>query len=272
MNQMQPLTDAFHRLAERAVAFLPHVLSAVILLAFGWLVSRLLAGGTRRLARRLGLDAALERAGWAEALARANVRTPPSEITARLVFWIVFVIFLVLAAENLELGLTAVPLRAFIEYLPRILGAVLLLFVGSAVAGILGSAVAASLAKIDFAQHKLLGSLVRVLILLFTVMMAIEHLGFDVTFLTTTVTNLVTIFAAGIAVTFALGGREVARNMLAGYYARERFRAGDVLALPEGEGRLEGIGTLNSVISLEEGSLVVPNSRLVDTCGRRVEK
>lgn len=270
MNQLEPLQRAFRHLTSEAIGFLPHLVAGVLMLAVGWLLSRLLAGAARRLVRQLNLDEMMARAGWTEAFSRANVKTSPSEVVARLVFWGLFLFFLVLAVENLGLELTAVPLRAFIEYLPRLLGAVLLLFVGSSVAVVLGGALSASLAKIDFAQHKMLAGIVRTLILMVTFVATIEHLGFDISMLTTTLINLVTIAAAGFAVAFALGGREVTRNMLAGYYARERFHAGDRLDLPEGQGELVAIGTLSSEIELTEGSLVIPNSLLVETAVKRL--
>jgi len=251
---------------------LPHLIAGVVMLATGWLVSRLLAAASRRLARRLRLDELMETAGWGDAFSRANIKARPSDLIARLVFWILFLVFLVLAVENLGLELTAVPLRAFIEYLPRLLGAVLLLFVGSFVAVAVGSALGVSLAKIDFAQHKMLAGIVRSLLLIVTFVATVEHLGFDMSLLSATLVNLVTIAAAGLAIAFALGGRTVARNLLSGYYARERFRAGDLLELAEGRGELAAIGNVNSEIELEDGSLVIPNSRLVETTIKRVSE
>ncbi len=269
MNQLQPLQQALHHLTTKAIQLLPHLITGLLMLAVGWLLARLLAGAARQLARRLKLDAAMETAGWTDAFGRANIQARPSAMVARLVFWVVFLFFLVLAVENLGLGLTAVPLRAFVGYLPRLLGAVLLLFVGSLLAVAVGTALDASLARIEFARHRTLAGLVRGLILVVTAVAAIEHLGFDISLFTATVINLVTIVAAGLAITFALGGREVTRNILAGYYAKERFRVGDRLEIPEGQGELVAIGTVNAEIELDEGSLVVPNSLLLETAVKR---
>ena len=270
MSQLQPLQQAFRHLMSETINFLPNLIAGVMMLAVGWLISWLVAGGSRRLVRRLRLDEVMNKAGWTDAFSRANVKTLPSEMVARLVFWVLFLFFLVLAVENLGLELTAVPLRAFIEYLPRLLGAVLLLFVGSFVAVVIGSAFGASLARIDFVQHKLFAAIMRTMILIVTFVATVEHLGFDISMLTTTLTNLVTIAAAGLAIAFALGSRDATRNMLAGYYARERFRTGDRLELPDGRGELVAIGTLNSEIELEGGSLVIPNSMLVETAVKRL--
>ena len=70
--------------------------------------------------------------------------------------------------------------------------------------------------------------------------------------------------AAGLALAFAWGGREVARNVLAAYYVKENFRLGDTVVVDGHEGRLEEIGSLNSRLVTPQGTVSVPNSRLVE--------
>ena len=265
MGHLDPFRQALERLTQQLIDFLPSFFAAFLLILVGWLISRLLATTTRRIARRMKLDQAMEKAGWPDALERAGVEIAPSAIVGRLVFWIVFLVFVALAVETLGFGFSAVPVRAFVEYLPRVLGAVLLLFLGAVLAGVLSKAFSAALARLEFAQHRMLASIVQGLILLVTFLAVFDQLGFDVTFLSSTLGNLLAIFAAAFAVTFALGGRDVARNMLAGYYARERFQAGDRLQMSEGTGELTGIGTLSAVIQTEKGEFVIPNHRLVES-------
>lgn len=262
---LDPPKVAIEGLIEQIIDFVPNLLAATLLLAFGWLVTKLLAATTRTVARRLRLDEAMERAGWQDDLEQAGIKLAPSEILSRLVYWSVLLVFLALAFENLGITLTAVPLQAFLEYLPRVFGAVLMIFVGAVLAGVVSQGFSAALVRLDFAQHKALASFVHGLILLVTFLAVFDQLGFDVSLLSKTVANLLAIFAAAIAVTFALGGRDIAKNMLAGYYARERFQAGDRLQIDGASGELLGIGTLNSVIETQGGELVIPNHRLIES-------
>ncbi len=265
MTQFRPFNRALESLIERCIDSLPNFLTAIALFLGGWLLARLAASASRHLARHLEFDQVIENAGWTEAFDRNGITIKPSEFVARLVFWSMLAVFVVLAAQNLGLVITALPLKSFLAFLPRMLGAVLLLFFGSAIAGVVSSGLGATLARLGFDQHKLMAGATRGIILLITLTTAIEHLGFDLSLLTSTLINLLTIFAAALGVTFALGGRDVARNLLAGYYARERFTSGDILQLEEGSGELVSIGTLTSEIRTESGSLVFPNSRLTDT-------
>ena len=273
MNLLEPLERALVELADRTIAWLPQIVAAIAVLIVGWLVARLVSLAALKLVVRSNAQKVMRQAGWNRALEQTGVQSSPAEVIARLIFWGLFLIFLILGLESLGFELAAVPIRLFIEYLPRLLGALLLLLAGTAFASVVGGIVGASLARIRFAQHRLLASLLRGLILLATFLTAFEQLGFDVSILGQTFTNLLTLLTAALALTFALGGRESARNMLSGYYARERFTVGDLVELEEGWAELKSIGTVASELRLRESSdiLVVPNRRLVETSIRRAE-
>ena len=79
---------------------------------------------------------------------------------------------------------------------------------------------------------------------------------------TSLLTNVVTIAVAGLGLAFGLGGRDVAHNALAGYYAREVYRLGNTLVIDGEEGILEAIGTLNAEIAVGNGRVIIPNTQL----------
>jgi small-conductance mechanosensitive channel len=191
--------SAFTDLAARAIAYVPTLLLALVILLVGWALARLLAALARRLARRLGLDGAVERGGLAEGLAQA-----------------------------------------------------------------LGKVAQAAVASMGVEFHEGIGRGVRGLLLVITTVLAVEQLGLNLTFLTDALTNLLTIVVAGLALAFGLGGRDVVRNVLAGYYARDQFAPGEGLVVDGEVGTLESIGTVNTQIGLGEEVLVVPNSSLTE--------
>lgn len=90
------------------------------------------------------------------------------------------------------------------------------------------------------------------------------RLAFREQSLAATFTNLVTIIAAGAALAFALGGRDIAHNVLAGFYARDQFLPGDEITLGTELGILLGIGSLNAEVKTENGVVVISNAQLVN--------
>ena len=262
MIDPQTWQTAFTDLAARVIAYLPTVLLALVILLVGWALARLLAALARRLARRLGLDDAVERGGLAEGLAQAKITRPASDLFALLIFWLVFLATLLLALETLGWTLAILPLQNLISYLPRVLAAILILVVGAWLAQALGKLAQAAVASMGVEFHEGIGRGVRGLLLVVITVLAVEQLGLNLTFLTDALTNLLTIVVAGLALAFGLGGRDVVRNVLAGYYARDQFALGEGLVVDGEVGTLESIGTVNTQIAIGEEILVVPNSSL----------
>ena len=105
----------------------------------------------------------------------------------------------------------------------------------------------------------------QVLLLVVTVILAVDQLGFNLTLLTETFTNLLTVVVAGLVLAFALGARGVTGNVLAGYYAREQFSLGEHVVVDDQEGTLEAIGTLNAEIAVGEDRIFIPNARMIES-------
>ena len=246
------------------VTYLPTLLTGLGIFLLGWLVAWVARELTRRIASRLGVDAVVERTGLAESLQQAQITREASDIIAQLFFWFIFLSFALIALETTGIETAVVLLQNLVTYLPRILGAIFVLIVGAWFSQLLGRLVQATTDRLRVEFNRQLGQIVRGLLLVMTVILAIEQLGFDVRFLTNTFTYLLAIAFAGLALTFGLGSRDVSRNILAGYYARDFFALGDRIEIEDREGVLEAIGTLNSVLQTKRGRYVIPNSWLIE--------
>lgn len=145
-------------------------------------------------------------------LSAAKMRVQRPQILGRFVFWIIFLNFILITLENLGLQATVEPLRALIAFLPRLLAALATLTAGVLLAQFLGKAAMGSMG-VDFDQEVVQG--VNVLLIIMVVIVVLEQLGIDASIMTNIFTNVITIIVAGLALAFGLGGRDVARNVLA---------------------------------------------------------
>lgn len=256
---------AFSGLIIQFVNFLPSMLTAIVILLVGWLLARLLAGIARRLASRLGVDRMVTRSGLADGLAEAKVSRSASELIGMLIFWLVMLSFVIASLDYLGLEIAALPIEALLRFLPRLGAAILVLIVGAVLAQFLGQTTQAAAASMGVDIHRQLGRGVRMILLVATGIIAVQQLGVDLSLFTGTFINVITIGAAGLALGFALGGRDIFRNILAGFYAKEAFRLGEHVIIDGQQGTLEAIGTISAEISQADGRLVIPNQHLIDS-------
>ena len=261
---LEIITSALTEMLGQVAAFLPRLVGALLVLLIGWLLAWLARRVTRRVLARLGLDRLSERAGVTDALARAGVTRPASHLVGRVIYWLLLLTFLMIVVESLGLTAAATALRALVAYLPRVLGAAIVLVGGALLGQFLGKGVQALAAGSGVEFHAVLGRAVQYIVLVMAAILAVDQLGLNTTLLSNVLGNLLTVAGAGLALAFALGSREAVRNLLAGFYAKDLFEIGQTVEVDGHRGTLDAIGPLKAVITAAEGNVTVPNSSLVD--------
>jgi small-conductance mechanosensitive channel len=263
-NIQTAINEALTSLLAIATLFLPRLLNALILLLVGWLLGRLGAMLTRRLLTKLGFDRLLQRGGLDHLLLRAGVTVQPSDMLARLVYWLLLLIFLLAAMDALGLQTAAQAIRQLLGYIPNLIGAVLVIIGGGLLARFLGQVTQTLAAGAGLDFHHGLGTTARYFLLTLTFILAAGLLGLDVSFLGGALANIVVVVIAALGLTFALGGRDLVKNMLAGLYVKEIYRLGQQIRLETYQGTLESIDTFKATIVTEDEVVTVPNSLLIN--------
>ena len=265
MINFETIQNAFSNMVANTINYIPRLITALIILLAGWLLAKFVATLVQRLGERLHLEDLLERTGIKAGLEKAQIKRSGTQLLGMLLYWIIFLNFILIALESLGLDAAVAPLRGLIAFLPRLLAALITLTAGVLLAQFLGKAAQAAMNSMGVDFHREVGQGVNVLLIIMIVIVVLEQLGINANIMTTIFTNVITIIIAGLALAFGLGGRDVARGVLAGYYAREQFELGDRLVIDGEEGILEAIGTLNAELRVGNERLVVPNTVLTDT-------
>jgi len=260
-DQLQPFLS---NMINSVVSFIPTLLLAIAILVIGWLVSRAVSALFIKLANRFNLEGVFKKSGFSDSLKKAKIERTITEMIASVIFWIIFLNFLLIALETLGLQAAVEPLNQFISFLPKLLIAAATLIGGALLAQFLGKTAQAAMVSMGVDFHEQLGKLVTGLVLIIIIIIVVAQLGYPADILNDTFITLLTIGTAGVALAFGLGGRDIARSILAGYYARESFHLGDTLEIDGAKGTLEAIGTLNAEIAVDGVLMVIPNTRLTE--------
>ena len=220
---IEPLRDV----AQKLVAFLPNLLTGIVVfvagLALAWLVKLLVV----RIIKLLKLDAAFARAGVTDALQRMAVRDTPAKLVGRMFFWLVAFIFFVLALSVMRVPVIDQLLERFLIYLPNIFVALVILAFGWFLGNFLGRAALIASVNAGVKLSALLGRSVKGVIVLFAAVMAFEQLGIG---RQTMVAAFAIVFGGAVlalALAFGLGGRDIARTFLEKRLKKDDGAAGD---------------------------------------------
>lgn len=141
----------------------------------------------------------------------------PSALAAWALRWLLLIVALVLAFDAVGLGVGAALTDRLRDLVPRILTAAILLVAGASLAMVLGALTRRFFDSAGLAGGKLRGQVVTVVLTFFSVLLALEQLGFAIQFIMAL--GLVVVAAAGIALalSFGLGCRDLAKDFLIEY-------------------------------------------------------
>lgn len=267
-NELTALQQQLVDFGSAVLNYLPYLIGGILVFFIGRWVAKLVVKLLTQLGERIGFNNVIEQTGISGGLRQANIKQTPLELTGQLIYWLILLNVLLITLDTLRLTVIADSLRNLIVFLPQILVAVVILVVGALVAQFIGRVVQGAIAGMGVEFHEAIGQMVRGLILIVVVVIAMEHIGLDATLFTNLVTYMIAIIFAGLALAFGLGGRQLARNVLAGFYARDTFNLGDRLIVDGQEGVLIGIGSMNTELLVGEERLVIPNTQLTESAVR----
>jgi hypothetical protein len=252
----ETLRSSFTRLIESFAQHLPGVIGALALIVVGWIVARLLRALIVRLARVF--DWLLKNDTVRDALSRVGVKQSAGEIVGNIVFWAVVLLFLAAATEILGLPVIATWFGGLTYYLPRVLVGILIVLAGLLAGRFAGDAIRRAADAANLAHAAALGRATQGVVLLIAVVTACEQLGIDTALLTATITIVIGAMIGGAALSFALGSRVQAGNIIAAHYVRQAYEIGQTVKVAGVQGRIVEFATNAVIIETPEGRLLVP--------------
>jgi len=261
----QSLLGAMSALWAPIAAFIPRLFGALLVVAIGFLVAKLLDTLLSKLLAKVGLDRLVAGTGVTKLIGRVGIRVPISTLIGKIVYWFVLLIFLVSAAESLGLARVSATLDMLALYVPKVFGAGIIMLVGVLLAQLVSGMVrgAAEGVGIDYA-----GGLARIaqgLVIIISISVAIGQLEVKTELLNYVIA--IGLISVGLAAALALGlgSRELVSQILAGIYVRELYEVGQRVRL-EGlnlDGEIEEIGTAKTLVLTDEGEMVSIANRVL---------
>jgi hypothetical protein len=214
------LTDRLEEGIYQIVDFLPRLAAALGILMVGLAIAKMVERGTDLALHRIGFDRWMQEGGVTEALERAGTTLDPSSVIARLVFWTMMLLVILISAS--ALGITAVSLlfAELLAYVPNVIAAVMVLVLGILLGEFIKDLVLASAGGLPGGFN--LARAAKGAIILLAVFMALDQLSIaeDIVLVFFVAVVGAAALAAGIA--FGLGGRDVAAQISREWYERHR--------------------------------------------------
>lgn len=260
----QVVVTSLTELLGTVAAFLPSLVGTIVLLAVGWLVSKLVELAAARTLARVGLDRAADRVRLSATLSQAGLSRPISSLVGRLLFWVLMLTFVLSAVETLGLEAVTRTIDRLIAFLPNVIAAGLILVLGLLLARFAGNVASSGAAAAGMPEARRLGAAANGATMLIVAVLSLDQLGIETAFLVSALTALLAVFGVTVGVTFALGARPIVTHILAGHYLRQSIPPESSVEVEGRRGVVERVGSVETLLRNAEHAWSIPNARLLE--------
>jgi len=198
------------------------VLKALVILVVGWLIAKAVRFALVKAMRAFNFHVLTERAGIDGFLQQGGTNRDTTDIFGVLIYWVVILIALIVAFNGLGLTQVTDLLTRVLLFLPKLLVGLLVLIIGSYFGRFIGNAVQTYLRNIGIGDAELLGRIAQYAIVVFVILIAVDHLDIGGGLVQQTFLILLGGLVLALALAFGLGGREWAATWLERWWPKNK--------------------------------------------------
>lgn len=259
IKNLKDLTiDSLSQMGKNIASVIPNVIGAILILIIGWLVVKIVVVLLKKLLRITKVDRLTELINEKEVFGTSEIKFSVSGVIIGFVKWILYLVFLIVAADIMDWKIVSVEIGNLLRYLPRLFSAIALLMIGLYIANFLKKAVFGLFESFDLSGSKIVSNLVFYIIAVIIVITALNQAGIDTTVITNNVTIILGAFLAAVAIGFGFGSKEMVGDLLRSFYTRRSYEIGQKIHLKNVSGTIESIDSITVTLRTAKGKTILP--------------
>lgn len=194
----------------RLTNFLPDLFAGLLLLALGFIFSGILKKLIITILNFLKIDTLLPKA---KLLEKKEVKLW-EEIIAETVKWTIVILFLIPALEIWGLSKATAVINQFLFYLPNVIIAVIIAFVGIVISNLVADLVKHSITTLRATSAASIAIAAKSTVLFFTGLVVLNQLGVAQDLIRILFTGIVAMLSLAGGLAFGLGGKDAAKEII----------------------------------------------------------
>lgn len=261
---MEDLNQIGTVLKEGFIDLLPKLIVAILVLGLGlllaWIVKRLV----RRLIR------------YIDQLAKRRFKdidlTQSTRFIGSTFFWLILLFTFLMVADVLGLTLIKTWIDSVLKYSPNLIAAILIILAATIIGKFVAGLISSSGKQLGLSYAGTLGKIGQYFILITAIIIAIDQIGIEVSFLIGLIGIIMAALLFGAGLAFGIGARTSVSNILATFYVRKMYKEGDLVKIGEIEGTVTKIDSTTVVLENEAGQFFIPAKTFSETQSLLIKK
>lgn len=246
----QDLSAILQHLKNQFIELIPNILISLVVLGAGYLIARLVKYLVKRFINYIG------------SLVSKNYKavdlTQAASFIGVAFFWLIIFSTVLLITDILGLTVLTTWFEGILQYIPNVLAAILIIFAAIVIGNFISGVIVSLTARVGISYGNTLGRIAQTLILFTAIIIAIDQIGIEVTFLINIIDIVLAAMLFGAALAFGLGARTSVSNILASFYVRKMYKVGDRIQVGKIKGTISKIDFTIVVLENDTGQVIIP--------------
>jgi len=204
------INQIIYRFWQRFINFLPDFFGGILILSLGLVTSAIVKNIIFIVFRFIKLDSFFNKAK----IVGKQVVLAWEELLAEVVRWTIIILFLIPTFEVWGLSKVTNVLNQLLLYLPNVIVAIVVGFIGLLIANLTYDLIRHSIKKLGSLSAYILAGVAKIIILFFTVLIILNQLGVAQDLVRILFTGIVAMVALAGGLAFGLGGKDLAKEIL----------------------------------------------------------
>ncbi|MEZ4933521.1 MAG: mechanosensitive ion channel [Saprospiraceae bacterium] len=241
---------------------LPNIVGALAILLVGWLLAKIISKTLEKILGAIKIDALGDKINDTEFATKANFKIRVSIFLSRLVYYLLMLVFIMLATDVLGMAVVSGMVSDLITYLPRLLSALVLFILGIYLAEFVKNIVQATCTALAIPSAKVISTFVFYLIFLTLTISAMAQASID----TALITSNLTVILGGVILAFSIGygfaSRDTMANFIASFYSKNKVKIGDMVSLDGSTGKVIAMDSISLTLQADGKIIIIPLKKL----------
>jgi Conserved TM helix len=206
--------------AQQIGSVMPALLGATVILLTGYFLARQVQRWADDVLKRLDFNRVAAAGGLDEVVGRTGSRLDPVRALAKLIFWLVMLVVILLASTALGLESINQMFGTMLGFIPTLIAAIVIIVLGMIVGEFVRGVILASAGSV--AGVPTLAKIAKGAVVLISMFLALEQVGVAGEIITASFTLVLGAVALAFGLAFGLGNRELAGEITRRWYEEGR--------------------------------------------------
>ena len=258
MNIIEIVKEVLLRFASA----IPNVIGSIAIILVGWLISKIVSKALEKVFLGLKIDRFGDKLNETEFATKAKLKVKVSTFLSKLVYYVLMLIFLMMATETLGMDVVSNMMSDLIAYLPRLLSAIILFVLGIYLAEFIKNIVYAACVSLAIPSSKIISTFVFYLVFLTLTISALAQASIE----TSLITSNLTVILGGVILAFAIGygfaSRDTMANFIASFYSKNKVKVGDLISIDGSKGKVVAMDSISITLQADGKVIIIPLKKL----------